>query len=130
MKDRIKMVRKTAGLSQVEFGSRIGLTQPAIAGYESGARTPLDTVITSICREFVVNEEWLRTGSGEPYFEKTEDEAVAQFLGEVLSGMPDTDRKKRFISAIARMDETFWDQVAKFEEALLEEQRGTTKKDE
>lgn len=73
MKDRIRKLRKELGLSQSEFGDRIGIKQGSIAGYESGARTPLDTVITSICREYNVNEEWLKTGAGgdENMFVKT-----------------------------------------------------------
>ena len=50
MNNRIKELRKSLGLNQTEFGERIGVKQGSIASYESGARTPLDTVINSICR--------------------------------------------------------------------------------
>ena len=64
MNERIKQLRKQLGLNQTQFGERLGVKQTTIAGYETGARVPLDTVITSICREFDVNEVWLRTGEG------------------------------------------------------------------
>lgn len=64
MKERVKNLRKKLGLNQTQFGERIGVKQTTIAGYETGARIPLDTVIASICKEYNVNEKWLRTGSG------------------------------------------------------------------
>lgn len=76
MNERIKQVRKKLGLNQTQFGERIGIKQTTVAGYETGARVPLDTVITSICREFSVNEVWLRTGEGgeDNMFTKLSDE--------------------------------------------------------
>lgn len=85
MKDRIRQLRKELGLNQTEFGERIGVKQGSVAGYESGARTPIDAVITSICREFNVNENWLRDGVGEMFLEPKENSIVAKatmLLGE------------------------------------------------
>lgn len=62
MKDRIKKIRKENKLTQVEFGKKIGVKGNTITGYETGLRNPTDAVILSICREFNINEEWLRTG--------------------------------------------------------------------
>lgn len=64
MKERIRQLRKALGLNQTDFGNRIGVKQTTIAGYETGAKNPMDAVVTSICREFNVNEAWLRTGEG------------------------------------------------------------------
>lgn len=65
MNERIKKLRKVLELNQTDFGNKIGIRQGSVAAYESGARTPIDAVIVSICREFNVNEDWLRTGDGE-----------------------------------------------------------------
>ena len=67
MKDRIKEVRKSAGMTQVEFGEKLGVKGNTVTNYETGLRTPTDAVVRSICREFNVNEEWLRTGTGEMF---------------------------------------------------------------
>ena len=67
MNTRIKSLRKALKLNQSDFGNRIGIKQATVAGYENGTRQPLDTVISSICREFNVNEEWLRNGTGEMF---------------------------------------------------------------
>ena len=85
MKDRIRQLRKELGLNQTEFGERIGVKQGSGAGYESGARTPIDAVITSICREFNVSEDWLRNGTGEMFLKIKENSIIAkatELLGE------------------------------------------------
>lgn len=71
MKTRIKEIRKDAGLSQQEFGKRIGLKTSTIAGYETGSRFPNGAVIQSICHEFHVSKEWLLTGKGEKYIDQS-----------------------------------------------------------
>lgn len=85
MKNRIRHLRKELDMNQTEFGERIGIKQGSVAGYESGARTPIDAVITSICREFNVNEEWLRDGTGEMFIKTKENSVIAKataLLGE------------------------------------------------
>lgn len=64
MKNRIKEIRKDLDLTQQEFADRIGVKRNTIATYESGRNTPIDAVISLICREFKINEEWLRYGKG------------------------------------------------------------------
>ena len=65
--ERIRKARRTLDLTQAEFASRIKSTQNTVTRYETGDRTPSASVITLICREFDVNEKWLRTGEGEMF---------------------------------------------------------------
>lgn len=65
MNERIKQIRRELGLTQQEFAERIGLKQNSIALIESGKRNISDQAVLSICREYGINEEWLRTGWGE-----------------------------------------------------------------
>ena len=67
MKDRIKKLRKSLDMTQQEFAERIGVKRNTIGQYEIGRNEPIDTVINLICREFNVNEEWLRNGEGEMF---------------------------------------------------------------
>lgn len=67
MNNRIKKLRKELDLTQQKFGERIGVKGNTIAQYESGRNEPIDAVIALICREFGVNEEWLRNGAGEMF---------------------------------------------------------------
>lgn len=63
--ERIKQVRKEKSLTQQALGDRIGVKQNTIALIESGKRNTSDQLLISICREFNINEHWLRTGEGE-----------------------------------------------------------------
>ena len=65
MHERIKLLRKHLGLTQAEFGARIGVKGNTVTGYENCLRVPSDAVIISICREFGVPPEWLTLGVGE-----------------------------------------------------------------
>jgi len=65
--DRIRLVRKTLGLKQGEFASRIGLTQTALSMIELGKTALTDKNVKLICVTFAVDEEWLRNGTGEMF---------------------------------------------------------------
>lgn len=119
MNERIKELRKALGLTQQEFAEKIGVKRNTIAQYEIGRNPPIDAVITSICREFHANEEWLRTGNGEMFQQRTQEEELAAFFGDVLSGEPDF--RRRLISALARLDESQWETLEAVAWKLLEE---------
>lgn len=82
MNERIKELRKHLGLTLEEFGKRLGVTRSAIGHLERGERTLTDQMFLSICREFNIDEEWLRTGEGE-MFTLQEDEEAA-YVSELL----------------------------------------------
>ncbi len=65
--ERIKKLRKSLDLTQQKFGQRIGIKGNTVAQYELGRNEPIDAVLSLICREFNVREEWLRTGEGEMF---------------------------------------------------------------
>lgn len=67
MDNRIKKLRKALDLTQQSFADRLGIKQNTIAKYETGRGMPTRAVVSLICREFNVSEEWLRTGSGEMF---------------------------------------------------------------
>lgn len=83
MEARLKAVRKAVGLTQQEFADRLGIKRGAVANYEIGRNDPIDAVISLICREFGVNETWLRTGEGEMFMRAPTDivSEVAEKLG-------------------------------------------------
>lgn len=127
MKDRIRDLRKALQMTQQEFAAKIGASRNSIASYETGARVPLDSVLTLISRTFNVNEDWLRTGEGAMFNEVTRDERVAEFVGEALNGKSDSI-KRRMISVLSRMSDDDWAAMEHFAELLLEE-RGDKKED-
>lgn len=77
MKDRIRKIRRELDLTQQEFADRLGVKRGAIANYEIGRNEPVDSIISLICREFKVNEEWLRNGTGEMFAPDASDELEA-----------------------------------------------------
>ena len=108
MENRIKKLRRALDLTQQEFAERIGSVQNTITGYETGRRSPSNQVISLICREFDVNEDWLRTGEGEMFVPISRDEEIAAFAGRVLKDEPDTF-KKRFMRMLAGLTESEWE---------------------
>lgn len=81
MKDRIREVREHFGLSMEKFGSRIGIGKTSISLLESGKNNPSVQTVSLICREFGVNEHWLRTGEGE-MFEQTRETVLDKLCAE------------------------------------------------
>lgn len=112
MKDRIKKIRKELDLTQQKLSDRLGIQRNTIAMYEMGRTLPSDAIIRSICREFNVNEEWLRTGQGEMFIKRTRDEQIATFIGSIQANEDDSF-KKRFISMLSALDESEWEVLEK-----------------
>lgn len=119
MNTRIKELRKSLNLTQMDFGARIGVTGSSITNYESGARSPGDAIILSICREFGVSEAWLRYGEGEMIAARSKNEEIAMFLNDIMSDMDDSFRK-RFISAVADLGPAEWQAIEAFAKKLLD----------
>lgn len=106
MNERIKELRKALGLTLDKFGERLGVGKTAISKIENGERGVTDQMFKSICREFNVNENWLRTGEGEMFVQKTRDEEIASFINGI-DGCTDSF-KSRFIKMLASLDENEW----------------------
>lgn len=101
MKDRIKEVRKYFSLTQIDFGQRIGVKGNTVTGYETGLRTPSDAVILSICREFNVNEEWLRNGTGQMFEPVSAHEKAYNRFGYIMENASPT--KKAALSVLLEL---------------------------
>lgn len=118
IKDRVKLIRTSKHLSQDEFGKIINLSRSAIAGYETGVREVTDRSINDICREFKINEEWLRTGNGEMEIKMTSDEEFAFLVGSFVA--ESDDFKKRVIKAMLEIeDKADWELIASLAERLV-----------
>lgn len=94
MKERIKELRKMLKLNQADFGSRVGVKGNTIGNYELGLRNPSEAVIFSICREFNVNESWLRTGTGEIFNDIDRENQLMMWVGRVMKNESETFQKR------------------------------------
>jgi len=116
---RIKKVRKDAKLTQEQFGDRIGITAASCSTIESGKSNPSTQTIKSICREFGIREEWLRTGEGSERIAQSKDEEISSFLHSVLKDEPETFRR-RLVAAMAKWTEQDWENLARLAETITE----------
>lgn len=123
MDERLKIIRKALGLTQKEFADRVGIKPNTISQYESGRNEPTNSVVSLICREYGVDEIWLRTGIGEMFRPRTREEDIAAFLGGILGGKC-TEFQRRLVSVLARMDTADWE----FLERKLDELYAETKR--
>lgn len=119
LQERIKLVRKTKGLTQQDFADKLGLKRNTVGGYEIGTVTPSDRTISDICREFGVNEVWLRTGEGEPFQKETRQEQIMRFATQTVKGSDEF--RKAFVSMLAKMDADDWKTLAKLFDSLADE---------
>lgn len=108
MNERLKKLRKTLDLTQQKFGERIGVKGNTIAQYELGRNEPIDAVINLICREFNVNEEWLRTGEGDMFLPLDRNADIARLTKLLLNEESDSF-KNRFISMLANLSVEEWE---------------------
>ena len=109
MKNRILKIRKDNKLTQDAFAERLN-SKNFVWMLEKGERIASDRTIADICREFSVNERWIRTGEGEMYKE-IEDE-VAEVVSELL------EESNPFYDLIIGIMETYQGLDSKSQELL------------
>ncbi|MGS6916662.1 helix-turn-helix domain-containing protein [Clostridioides difficile] len=110
-------LREDAGLSQKDFGSKVKLSRSQISCYEKGIRDATDRSIKDICREFDVNENWLRFGEGEKYSINEKDSLLAEVLAEIT--ISDNMPMKEIIIKLCELDEEYLDLINKLIDGLL-----------
>ncbi len=126
IEDRVLMIREQLELSQEEFGERIGVTKSTISLLERKLRNPSERVIRDICREFNVNEDWLRNGTGgieNMFINVTPLERAYNHFGYIMENA--TPSKKAALSILLEMlynvpDEQ-WDLMMKQFEKIKKE---------
>lgn len=121
MNERIKEVRKALGLTQQKFGERIGVKGNTIAQYELGRNEPVSSVLSLLCREYNVNEEWLRTGEGEMFQDLSQGELAARVVGEALAD--DNKFIQSVFISLGKLTPTEWKVVEKFITSVEEEMK-------
>jgi transcriptional regulator with XRE-family HTH domain len=120
MKERIKELRKSLGITQQDFADKLGLKRNTIATYEIGKAVPSDRVVSDLCNKYNVNEEWLRTGEGEMFVALNRTQQIAQLTADLFKGEKDSF-KERLLLALAKLDENEWKVLEKIAEDLTKE---------
>ena len=109
MNERIEICIKDSGLNKTAFAKKLGVTQPFISKLCSGVSQPSDRTISDICREFRINETWLRTGEGEMHLPVNRDQAITDFMADILKGPPDF--RTKLVGVLARRSVDEWDML-------------------
>lgn len=121
LKNRIKQIRNSNPnwKSQDLFASFLGIPKANLSSYETGRRTPTDAVIQLICEKCSVNEEWIRNGTGEMFQPENKNDEISKLFGNVLKSSDD-DFKYRLINALAKLDDSGWDNLEKLLDTIYE----------
>ena len=122
MNERITILRKELGLTMDSFGQKIGVGKATISQIESGKISLTDRNVSLICKEFHVNEDWLRNGNGEMFIRLSRDEEIASFIGSVQFEADDSF-KKRFISMLSALDTEDWKVLEKMALKMIDEKK-------
>ncbi|RGI48452.1 MULTISPECIES: helix-turn-helix domain-containing protein [unclassified Roseburia] len=113
MNERIRELREFFGKSQEDFAQSLELSRNYISLVENGQRNMSSHTIKVLCTLYDVNENWLRTGEGMMFVEKTEDEEISEMLADIqLSGS--SSFKHRLAVALARLDDDGWKWLEEF----------------
>lgn len=115
--ERVKELRKQINLTQQAFADRLNLKRNTVGSYEVNVVAPSDRTISDICREFNVNETWLRTGEGEMFNQITQSEKLAAFLADITADEGD-DFKRRFVEMLAELEPEDWKLLERMAEKL------------
>ncbi len=123
--ERVKYLRKDVlKLTLERFGERLGVTKQTVSRIENGINNLTDQMILSICREFNINENWLRTGEGEMRPTLTREAEIAEITATLFRDQEQSFRY-RLIKALSVMDED----GLKYLEQLAEDIVNNKKKD-
>ena len=115
MNKRIKEIRKYLGLTLDTFGSRSGITSSGLSKIERGLSGVSDQTVRSICREFKVSEDWLRTGEGDMF-----DQEQPSILARLSSEYKLTAREQSVVAAFLELDEADRAAIMRYVDRLVE----------
>ena len=121
---RVKILRQALGMSQTDFGAKIGVTRGVINNLDRGLTDLQDPLLSLICSVFNARREWLENGEGEMFEPKDAESPFYDAMGIITNDEPDSFRK-RFVVALAELDDAELDAMERFIRSLLRE----TKKD-
>ncbi len=116
---RISDCITSLGITKTAFADRLNLSQPFVSQLTSGASAPSDRTIADICREFGVNETWLRTGEGEMFKALDREQEIAQITADLFRSESDSF-KFRLVRALMHLGPEEWDVLEKIAREIAE----------
>lgn len=115
--NRIRKVFEDSGLTQTEIGRKLDVTPQYIWKLLNNDNSrPRENIIKGICREFMINEDWLRTGNGNLFMEK--NDKLTYYLSTISNG--NDEFIKSLIETYMELDQPSKDLLKKFVDILSE----------
>ena len=127
MNERIRELIKALNMKQAEFAKRIGVSRPFVSELCSGNKKPSDRTVADICREFNVNEQWLRTGEGDMFLSLSREEEITKYCMSIAK-QPPSEFTQKFIHILSQLEPAQWQLLSDMADKLLA-QRDAQKKD-
>lgn len=118
---RVSRLIVELGITKTAFANKLKVSQAFVSQICSGDSGISERTLHSICDKFHVNESWLRFGEGEIFEERTREEEIAEFMGELIDGP--NNFKKRLVSVLANLDEEQWELLEAVALRLAEEEK-------
>ena len=115
-------------LKKTEIADRLNVSQAFVSQLCSGAKNPSDRTIADICREFNINEKWLRTGEGEMFQPRSRNEELLEFAAKAAEAGP-SDIRAQLLTVMARLTDDQWQVLAAVAHQLAAEVNSQKEKD-
>ena len=117
---RFRELRKMCKKSQEEWADIMGLSRSGIADIEAGRRNVTEKHIRLLSIESIdgkyINEDWLRTGDGNPFKKLTRSQVITDFAADLIK--EDDSFKSRLIEALAKLGDDDWEALEKLAKKL------------
>lgn len=106
--ERVKYLRTTLKINQEQLGKAIGISKSGISAIENGTRNVTEKHIKLIANAYNINEEWLRSGTGEMFEQLTEQEKVMKYTAYLLKDTESSiaESIKNLIVTYQQLDDT------------------------
>ncbi|MFR4594814.1 MAG: helix-turn-helix transcriptional regulator [Oscillospiraceae bacterium] len=111
--NRIDLLIKDLGITKTRFAESLHVSSQFISSLCSGAKQPSERTISDICREFNVSLDWLQSGNGEMYVQRSANEELGLMVASLMAEADESFRK-RFVSAMLELPPEFWPELEKF----------------
>lgn len=111
--NRIDLLIKDLGITKTRFAESLHVSSQFISSLCSGAKQPSERTISDICREFNVSLDWLQSGNGEMYVQRSANEELGLMVASLMAEADESFRK-RFVSAMLELPTEFWPELEKF----------------
>ena len=111
--NRIDLLIKDLGITKTRFAESLHVSSQFISSLCSGAKQPSERTISDICREFNVSLDWLQSGNGEMYVQRSANEELGLMVASLMAEADESFRE-RFVSAMLELPPEFWPELEKF----------------